>query len=230
MPRLWLTVVSGKGGVGKTTVSVNLAVTLSYMGYRVGLMDADVYGPNAHLLLGMPDVPPAEDSGSGMLKPAMITKYNMEFMSVAMVLPEGTGLALKADYVLDIIRTMVEFTEWKSDIVVVDAPPGSQDVVNYLLGLVSGKARAVMVVEPHPFALSDCKRLLDILDHLGVPLKAIVVNKTNLYPEAEKVMRELQVEAQRRNAILHTLPWDERLARGMLNTELFIELARGVLQ
>lgn len=233
MVRLFVAVLSGKGGVGKTTTSVNLALALRNMGYSVGLLDADVYGPNAHLVLGLPDVPPMEDSRVGMLRPAFIQKLGIEFMSVATAIPERTGLALRADYVLDIIRTMIEFTDWRSDIVVIDAPPGSQDVVNYLLGRIAGKTRAVMVTEPHPFSVSDCERLYDILVHLNIPLRAIVVNKYNLFqgvPGSEEAMKELERLASEAGAALVKIPWDQRgLAAALPNPRLFVELARAVI-
>lgn len=231
MPPVYIAVMSGKGGVGKTTTSVNLAVALARLTrQRVGLLDLDIYGPNTHLVLGLPEVPPGEDTRSGKLAPALLKRYNLEYMSVATVFPEGVGLALKADYVLDIVRTYIEYTEWGSRVVVVDMPPGSQDVVNFALRLMGRRARAVIVIEPHRFAAADSLRLIDIVRHFEVPVRALVVNKANLFPRemVKSAVQELVEKGGIRGARIVAVPWDTRLMQGPV-PDLFYELAQAVL-
>jgi len=104
-------------------VSTNLATKLSEK-FRIGFIDLDIYGPNAHLLLGLPEVP-AVEQGEMLVPPKVnVNGREMQFMSMAMFLPEGVGLAIKAEFVLDIVKTIIQFTRWDCDLIVVDMPPG----------------------------------------------------------------------------------------------------------
>jgi ATP-binding protein involved in chromosome partitioning len=109
--------LSGKGGIGKTTCAVNLALKLSEK-LHTGFIDLDLFGPNAHILLGLPNAPVTE--ASNMLVPSKVG--NLEFMSVAQFIPEGVGLNVPSQYLLDMVKTMLQFTKWSSDVVVVDFP------------------------------------------------------------------------------------------------------------
>jgi len=209
--------------VGKTTVSTNLATKLSEK-FRIGFIDLDIYGPNAHLLLGLPEIPAAEQGD--MLIPPKIEANGkeMQFMSMAMFLPEGVGLAIKAEFVLDIVKTIIQFTRWDCDLIVADMPPGSLDVVNYTLDLVAPRAQAILVTEPHRMSLSDCLRLYDILKLKEVELKAIVLNKYNLFKDAPA----FEAEVSRFGAPIVKLDWSEELQSG-LQPDLFEELAEVVV-
>jgi len=198
----FILVLSGKGGVGKSTVAANLALKLSEK-IRVGALDLDLFGPNLHILLGLPKAPVVE--ASNMLVPPKVN--GLEFMSVAQFIPEGVGLGISSQYLLDTVKTMLQFTRWTSDEVVVDLPPSSQDVVNYAMGLVKARCCAVMVTEPHLMSLADCSRMVDILSLNGVELKAIVLNKYNLFPDAER----FEEAVGRVGVPVIKIPWDDEL-------------------
>ena len=210
--------------MGKTTTAVNLAAKLAEK-FRVGFIDLDIYGPNAHLLLGLPEVP-AVEQGEMLVPPAIdVGGRKMQFMSMAMFMPEGVGLAIKAEYVLDIIRTIIEFTRWDVDLIVVDMPPGSQDVVNYTLGLVAPRAEAILVTEPHRMSLSDCLRLYDILKLKEVELAAVVLNKYNLFQGAQEFERI--IESVMKVPIVK-VDWTPELQEKLM-PDLYEELAEVVL-
>ena len=204
-------------------MSTNLATKLSEK-FRIGFIDLDIYGPNAHLLLGLPEVP-AVEQGEMLVPPKVnVDGREMQFMSMAMFLPEGVGLAIKAEFVLDIVRTIIEFTRWDCDLIVVDMPPGSQDVVNYTLDLVAPRAQAILVTEPHRMSLSDCLRLYDILKLKEVELKAIVLNKYNLFKDAEA----FESAVAKFGAPIVKIEWGNELQDG-LRPEMFEELAEVVV-
>jgi len=215
-------ILSGKGGVGKSTVAANLALKLAEK-LRTGIIDLDLFGPNLHILLGLPNSPVTE--ASNMLVPARL-KNGLEFMSVAQFIPEGVGLNIPAQYLLDMVKTMLQFTKWSSDVVVVDNPPGSGDIVNYAMGLVKAVSVAVMVTEPHPMSIADCNRLIDILNLNEVQLRAIVLNKFNLFPEADKFEKAVE----RIGVPVIKIPWEVSLLKGPNpNLPYFEELAKQVI-
>jgi len=204
-------------------VASNLAALLARK-FRTGFIDLDIYGPNAHLILGLPEVP-AIEQGEMLVPPTInVNGREMQFMSMAMFLPEGIGLAIRAEFILDIVKTIIQFTRWDCDLIVVDMPPGSQDVVNYTLELVAPRAQAVLVTEPHRMSYSDCLRLHDILRLKDVELKAIVLNKYNLFKDAAA----FEAEISRFSAPIVKLDWSEEIQDGLC-PELFEELMEVVL-
>ncbi|RLG85144.1 MAG: hypothetical protein DRO39_06340 [Thermoprotei archaeon] len=202
--------MSGKGGVGKSTVSANLAATLASMGHRVGFIDADLYGPNAHILLGLPEEKVYEDLSTKKLVPAK-TAHGIEFMSIAQVLPRAVGLNLPAEKVRDIILTMLKFVEWSSEHVIIDCPPGSLDVNLTLLEQLQSKASAIFVMQPHPMALEDLLRIVDVVELYNVQGLCVVVNMANLFPQRERVVDEISKLGL--NYI--EIPWDPDLTEGV---------------
>jgi len=219
----YLLVLSGKGGVGKTTVAANLAALLAKK-FRLGFIDIDIYAPNAHLILGLPEVPTVEERNMLIAPTIDVHGRKIQFMSMAMFLPDGVGLAIKAEFVLDIVRTIFQFTKWDCDIIVVDAPPSSLDVVNYTLELVAPRAKAILVTEPHKMSLSDLRRLHDILQLKEVEVRAIVLNKFNLFKDWMSFERSIEGFG----VPIIKIEWDEELQE-RLKPSIFEELGAVVL-
>src|SRR5438128_1818656 len=120
-----IAVASGKGGVGKTTVAVNLALALSRLGHRVGLLDADVYGPNVPLMLGVFQQPVA--SGANQIQP--IEGYGIKFMSMGLLNPGDKPLIWRGPMLHSVIQQFIRNVIWgELDYLVIDLPPGTGDV------------------------------------------------------------------------------------------------------
>jgi len=223
-------VMSGKGGVGKTTVAANLAAALKSFGFSVGFLDADLYGPVAHILLGTPEGVPEEDIESRKIKPAK-TRHGIEFMSIAVanILPRGVGLNIPADKLRQAIATFVNHVKWSADYLVVDCPPGSYDINQSLLELLAGRAGVVYVSQPHPMSLEDMLRIIDVARIYNVQGLALVLNMVNLFPQKYRKMvySELVERVGIENVI--EIPWDPDLVEGVHPTkEYFIKLAKVV--
>ena len=224
----YILVMSGKGGVGKTSVACNLAATLASMGYKVGFIDADLYGPNSHILLGLPEDMVYEDLGTKKLVPAK-TRHGIEFMSIAQVLPRGTGLNLPAEKIRDIILTMLKFVEWRSEYLVIDCPPGSLDVNLTLLEQLQNRASTVFVMQPHPMALEDLLRIVDVVKLYDIRSLAVVINMYNLFPEGfrQRIWEELE---GRNIGYIIEIPWDQDLVIGVHpEKEYFKKLAEVIV-
>ena len=144
-----IAVGSGKGGVGKTTVAVNLAVALGRLGYKVGLLDADIYGPNVPLMMGVnrqPDV-----LGENRIAP--LTNHGVKVISVGFISPGDRPLVWRGPMLHSIIKQFLQQVEWgELDFLIVDLPPGTGDVVISLFQTVP-LTGAIVVSEEH---LVDC--------------------------------------------------------------------------
>ena len=115
---------SGKGGVGKTTVAVNLAVSLGKLGYRVGLIDADIYGPNVPMMLGVTRQP--NIVGENRIEP--ILSHGVKFISVGLISPGDKPMVMRGPMLHQIIRQFLQQVEWgELDFLIVDLPPGTGD-------------------------------------------------------------------------------------------------------
>jgi ATP-binding protein involved in chromosome partitioning len=206
--------MSGKGGVGKTTVAANLTAALKEMGFRAGLLDADLYGPSSHHLLGLPAEPLQEDLSERKLIPPVIG--GIQYFSMSYVVPaeeeKAIGLNLPAEKIRDIVVTLVKNVKWTVDYLVIDTPPGSLDINLKLLELLP-RSGVVYVMEPHPMSLENIKRLVNVAELYAVVGLAAVINKVNLFPEK---FREQVAGFLRRLGIAYIeVPWDEELVEGV---------------
>ena len=179
-------VASGKGGVGKSTISLNLAIALSEQGALVGLLDADVYGPDIPLMLNITRSVPlkhwmlARDRKFGSVRLEPVERHGVKVMSVGFLLAEHQSLSWPASMVEVVVRQLVGDVQWgQLDVLVVDLPPGTADVQQTVLRLLP-RASVVLVVTPQDVAHMDAKKLLDMCRSSGRTVIGAVENMSAL--------------------------------------------------
>lgn len=167
-----IAVASGKGGVGKSTVALNLAVALSQLGNKVGILDADIYGPSLPRLVGQPQAKavPGED---GQIIP--ITAYGLQTMSMGYLVDEATPMIWRGPMVQSALLQMLRDVAWDVDILVIDMPPGTGDIHLTLAQRVP-LAGGVVVSTPQDIALIDARKGLEMFRKVAVPILGIVEN------------------------------------------------------
>ncbi len=163
---------SGKGGVGKTTLAVNLAVALAKKGHRVGLLDADVYGPNVPLMLGTHAAPKV--SGDNRIEP--IEAFGLKVISVGFLNPGDKPLIWRGPMLHSIIRQFLGSVEWGAlDYLIVDLPPGTGDVALSLVQTVP-LTGAVVVSTPSDVSLQDARKAIEMFRQVKVDIVGVVEN------------------------------------------------------
>ncbi|HKZ01973.1 MAG TPA: Mrp/NBP35 family ATP-binding protein [Pyrinomonadaceae bacterium] len=167
-----IAVSSGKGGVGKSTVAVNVAVSLAINGARVGLMDADVYGPNVPIMMGASNARP--EVAINKLVP--IEAYGVRLMSMALLQPGDKPLIVRGPILHGLVKQFLSDVLWgELDYLIVDMPPGTGDVQLSLAQLVPVQG-AVLVTTPQDVAVSDVRRALRMFETVAVPVLGVVEN------------------------------------------------------
>lgn len=167
-----IAVGSGKGGVGKTTLSVNLAVALSNLGYKVGLLDADVYGPNVPLMLGVSRQPKA--LGENRIEP--LEAFGLKVISVGFLNPGDKPIIWRGPMLHQIVKQFLGLVEWGHlDYMVVDLPPGTGDVALSLVQSVP-LTGAVVVSTPSDVSLQDARKAIEMFRQMKVDLVGVVEN------------------------------------------------------
>lgn len=170
-----IAVGSGKGGVGKTTVSVNLAISLAKMGYRVGLMDADVYGPNVPLMMGLQATP--RSAGERIIP---LEKYGLKLISMGFLNPGDRPLVWRGPMLHSVIQQFLRGVEWgELDYLVIDLPPGTGDVQLSLIQT-APLTGAVVVTTPSDVSLEDARKAVNMFDQVRVPILGMVENMSYL--------------------------------------------------
>src|SRR6266853_5636719 len=170
-----IAVGSGKGGVGKTTVSVNLAISLARLGHTVGLLDADVYGPNVPLMMGVRAAPSAIGE---RIQP--IEKNGVRIMSMGFLNPGDKPLVWRGPMLHSVIQQFLRGVEWGDlEYLVIDLPPGTGDVQLTLIQTapVTG---AVVVTTPSDVSLEDARKAVHMFNQVKVPILGIVENMSYL--------------------------------------------------
>ncbi|HEX2913960.1 MAG TPA: Mrp/NBP35 family ATP-binding protein [Chloroflexia bacterium] len=196
-----IAVSSGKGGVGKSTVSVNLAVALAQEGAKVGLLDADIYGPNIPIMFGVEEKPRL--IGDNRIAP--IEKYGVKLMSIGFLVPPGSSMVWRGPMVHGALQQLMRDVEWGDlDYFIVDMPPGTGDAQLTMTQSVQ-LSGAVIVSTPQDVAFSDAIRGLGMFQQMHVPILGLIENMSYFVcPHCG--MREdifdhgnVRREAQRRN-------------------------------
>ncbi len=167
-----LLISSAKGGVGKSTVAVNLAFALQNLGLKIGILDADVYGPSLPKLIGLNEKPKSEDGK--VLVP--LEKYKAQCMSMGFLVEEQTPMIWRGPMVISALKTMTQKVLWKNrDVIIIDMPPGTGDTQLTFAQEVKVDG-AVIVSTPQDLALLDVKRGIQMFDKTGVKILGLIDN------------------------------------------------------
>ena len=163
---------SAKGGVGKSTVAVNLAFALQNLGLKIGILDADVYGPSLTKLLDLKEKPKSQD-GKAMIP---VEKYNAQCMSMGLLVDEQTPMIWRGPMVISALRTMTQKVLWKErDVIIIDMPPGTGDTQLTFAQEIKVDG-AIIVSTPQDLALLDVKRGIQMFDKTGVKILGLIDN------------------------------------------------------
>jgi ATP-binding protein involved in chromosome partitioning len=168
--RTLIAIGSGKGGVGKSTVSANLAIALARAGKKVGLIDADVYGPSQPTLLGTHEKPEGKDD-----KLIPVEAHGIRFLSLGQLVSPGHALAWRGPMATGALANLVDADWGDTELLVVDLPPGTGDVQISLIQR-SRPAGAVIVSTPQDLSLIDARRAVDLFNKTSVPVLGIIEN------------------------------------------------------
>ena len=170
-----IAVGSGKGGVGKTTIAVNLAVALAKLGHKVGLLDADVYGPNVPLMLGTSATPRVV--GENRIEP--LDHYGLRVISVGFLNPGDKPLIWRGPMLHSLVKQFLEQVQWgELDYLIVDLPPGTGDVAISLIQTVP-LTGAIVVSTPSDVALQDARKAIEMFRQVKVDILGIVENMSS---------------------------------------------------
>ena len=211
-----IAVGSGKGGVGKTTVAVNLAISLATLGYKTGLLDADVYGPNVPLMMGTNQTPQAIGE---RIQP--LENYGVKLMSMGFLSPGDKPLVWRGPMLHSVIQQFLRGVDWGDlDYLVIDLPPGTGDVQLSLIQTapVTG---AVVVTTPSDVSLEDARKAVHMFEQVKVPILGMVENMSYLQcPHCDERIDVFSTGGGRRTAkdmdvyFLGALPLDPHVRIG----------------
>ncbi len=169
-----IAVASGKGGVGKSTVAANLALALHLQGKKVGLLDADIYGPSIPTLFGLKDKQPAVDPEKKKLLP--LEKFGLKIMSIGFLMRESDAVIWRGPMIHKMLQQFLEDVDWgELDFLMIDLPPGTGDVQLSLSQLIP-LSGAVIVTTPQDIALADVVRGIAMFQKVGVPVLGVIEN------------------------------------------------------
>ena len=167
-----IAVASGKGGVGKSTVSANLALALSAEGAKAGVLDADIYGPSQPRMLGVGGRPESKDGKS--LEP--MNSYHVQVMSIGFLIEEDTPMIWRGPMVTQALEQLLQDTQWRDlDYLIIDLPPGTGDIQLTLAQKVPVSG-AVIVTTPQDIALLDARKALKMFEKVEIPVLGIIEN------------------------------------------------------
>ena len=163
---------SAKGGVGKSTIAVNLAFALQHLGLKIGILDADIYGPSLPKLLNLNEKPKSEDNKT--ITP--LEKFGVQCMSMGFLVDEQTPMIWRGPMVISALKTMTQKVLWRDrDIIIIDMPPGTGDTQLTFAQEVKVDG-AIIVSTPQDLALLDVKRGIQMFDKTGVKILGLIDN------------------------------------------------------
>jgi len=163
---------SAKGGVGKSTIAVNLAFALQHLGLKIGILDADIYGPSLPKLLNLKEKPKSEDNKTIM----PLEKFGAQCMSMGLLIDEQTPMMWRGPMVISAIKTMTQKVLWKDrDVIIIDMPPGTGDTQLTFVQEVKING-AIIVSTPQDLALLDVRRGIQMFEKTGVKILGLIDN------------------------------------------------------
>ena len=194
---------SGKGGVGKTTVAVNLSVALAKLGYKVGLIDADIYGPNVPTMLGATRQPSIV--ADNLMEP--ITAHGVKFISIGLISPGDKPMVMRGPMLHQIIRQFLQQVAWgELDYLLIDLPPGTGDVVISLVQTVP-LTGALVVSTGSSVALQDARKALEMFHQVNVEVLGLVENMSQMTLPDGTVLDVFGAGATQQTAKQYNLPF-----------------------
>ncbi len=211
-----IAIASGKGGVGKSTVAVNLALALQQLGLQTGLLDADIYGPSVPMMLGTDELPKPHEDG---VRP--VSKYDVKVMSIGFYIDEKTPVIWRGPMVMKALNQLLSDVNWgKLDCLVVDLPPGTGDAQLTLMQAVPVTG-AVVITTPSDVALIDARRAIAMFDKLEVPVVGVAENMSHFVcPHCQKETEVFSRGGGKKEAaamkvsFLGEIPLDPAIGRG----------------
>jgi ATP-binding protein involved in chromosome partitioning len=179
-----IAIASGKGGVGKSTVATNLSIALEHSGAKVGLLDADIYGPSIPLMLGRKMAHP-QPTKDGQMSP--VENYGIKLMSVGFIVKPGQAVVWRGPMIHKILSDFFNAVNWgELDYLIIDLPPGTGDAQLSLSQLIP-LTGAVVVTTPQEVALSDVEKAVDMFKMVNIPILGVIENmSTFICPHCEK--------------------------------------------
>lgn len=188
--KIWA-VASGKGGVGKSTVTSNLAVSLQMLGLKVGVLDADIYGPSQPRMFGALSQKPEVDAHKKLIP---IERMGVKLMSLGFLVDEDLAVVWRGPMLFKAMNQLIREVDWGSlDVLLVDLPPGTGDVQLSLVQKVPVDA-AIIVTTPQNVALADVKKSIDMFERTGVRIAGIIENMS--YYENPSTGEKIQIFPQ----------------------------------
>jgi ATP-binding protein involved in chromosome partitioning len=211
-----IAVGSGKGGVGKTTVAVNLAVALAGLGHKVGLLDADIYGPNVPLMMGISDMPEVHEE---RIKP--LEQFGVRLMSMGFLNPGDRPVIWRGPMLHNVIQQFIRNVEWgELDYLIVDLPPGTGDVQLSLIQT-TPLTGAIVVTTPSDVSLEDARKAVHMFHQVRVEVLGMIENMSYLIcPHCDKRVDVFSTGGGKRTAeemavhFLGELPLDPEVRAG----------------